>query len=437
VGLEAHEQRAIAVRILVQRADRDQVRPSGERELADARDLAFAEELARRAAIVIERRKLEEEAELASRMKDEFLATISHELRTPLQAILGYASMLERGVVQDVRKALAVIVRNASAQARLVEDMLDMSRITSGKLRLTMGPVALAAAIRTAIDALRPAATARRIELVERLPDDLGVVHGDSDRLQQVVWNLVSNAVKFTDPGGTVEIAAERSASAVRVTVRDTGRGIAREHLSTIFERFRQLDGSPARSHGGLGLGLAIVRALVEAHGGVVEAQSEGPGRGTTFVVMLPSQIVAVASGRARAAGPSLGGRPLHGIQILVVEDDADGRELIAEALIGAGARVECAGSAPEAYARLQAEPPQVLVSDIGMPDEDGYSLLRRIRELPPEQGGDVPAIALTAYARPEDVRRTEEAGFQLYLAKPVTPDRLVAAVRTCVPPSR
>ena len=256
---------------------------------------------------MIEQRKLQEEAELANRMQDEFLATISHELRTPLQAILGYASMLERGVARDPQQALATIVRNASAQARIVEDMLDMSRITSGKLRLSMGTVPLATAISAAIDALRPAAAARRIELVERVAGDTGTVYGDADRLQQVVWNLVSNAVKFTGQGGTVEVSAERVPGGVQIAVRDTGRGIAPEDLKAIFDRFRQLDGSAARSHGGLGLGLAIVRALVEAHGGTVEADSEGPGHGARFTVRLPAPVAALARGRGcprREAGP-------------------------------------------------------------------------------------------------------------------------------------
>ena len=393
-------------------------------------DLEFAEELARRAALIIERRKLEEEAALANRMKDEFLATISHELRTPLQAILGYATMLERGVARDPAKAIGAIVRNATAQTRLIEDILDMSRIQSGKLRIAMGRVKLAAAIREALDSIRPAAAARQIKLVEQIAPDLGDLLGDFDRLQQIVWNLASNAVKFTNPGGTVEVIAEREHTSVRVCVRDTGRGIAPEHLSTIFERFRQVDSTTTRQHAGLGLGLAIVRYLVEAHGGTVVARSAGLGQGATFIVTLPA--VALPDGTGEARTPKELGL-LKGITLLVVDDDDDARELIAEALVDMGAHVERARSAEEALAKLQDSPPNVLISDIGMPGEDGYSFLRRLRALPPERGGDTPAIALTAYARPEDIRKAEEAGFQLHVVKPVRLENLIEAVKSCV----
>lgn len=393
-------------------------------------DLEFAEELARRASLIIERRKLEEEAALANRMKDEFLATISHELRTPLQAILGYATMLERGVARDPAKAVGAIVRNATAQTRLIEDILDMSRIQSGKLRIAMGRVQLAAAIREALDSIRPAAAARQITLVENIAPDLGDLLGDFDRLQQIVWNLASNAVKFTNPGGTVEILADRDQASVRVCVRDTGRGIAAEHLATIFERFRQVDSTTTRQHAGLGLGLAIVRYLVEAHGGSVVAQSPGLGQGATFIVTLPA--IAVPGGASDQRAPKELGQ-LKGITLLVVDDDDDARELIAEALVDMGAHVDRARSAEEALAKLQDAPPHVVISDIGMPVEDGYSFMRRLRALPPERGGDTPAIALTAYARPEDIRKAEEAGFQLHVVKPVRLENLIEAVKSCV----
>jgi signal transduction histidine kinase/ActR/RegA family two-component response regulator len=397
------------------------------------RDLALAEDLARRAALIIERRRLEEEAERANRMKDEFLATMSHELRTPLQAIVGYASMLELGVARDSAKAIAAIVRNAAAQTRLVEDILDVARITSGKLRLTMSRVDLAVAIRAALESMRPAAIARRIRIVESLAADLGEVHGDLERLQQIMWNLLSNAVKFTEPDGSIEVRAERTGSAVQVIVRDTGKGIPPEHLSMIFERFRQVDSSTTRHHGGLGLGLAIVRYLVEAHGGTATADSAGPGLGSTFTVMLPARLDVLARDDAAVERrTSLEHRPLLGIRVLIVDDDDDARELLAELLGDAGALVIRAASAAEAFELVQAEPPQVLISDIGMPFEDGYSLLRRIRALPLERGGDVPAIALTAYARAEDVRAAEHAGFQLHIVKPVRPEQLLDAVRSC-----
>jgi PAS domain S-box-containing protein len=393
-----------------------------------ADDLVFAEELARRAAVIIERRRLEEEAERANRMKDEFLATMSHELRTPLQAILGYAAMLKSGHAHDIDKAIEVIERNAVAQARLVEDILDVSRITTGKLRLAMARVDISLALRAALDAVRPAAQARKIVLVEDLAPDLGTIHGDFERLQQIVWNLLSNAVKFTDPMGSVKIIARRIGSDVTIAVRDSGSGMAREHLSLIFERFHQLDSSTTRRRGGLGLGLAIVRYLVEAHGGTVTADSEGLGHGSTFTVTLPANIDAIAAHTPQAHAFQT--RLLQGLRIIVVDDDEDAREIIADVLREAGAAVTTATNAAEGLALLDRDPPHILISDIGMPDEDGYSLLRKVRLLPPERGGDVPAIALTAFARPEDFRRAIEAGFQLHISKPVTPTSLLDAVK-------
>ena len=400
------------------------------------RDLELAEDLARRAGLIIERRRLEEEAERASRLKDEFLATMSHELRTPLQAILGYASMLERGIARDPAKATAAILRNATAQARLVEDILDVSRIASGKLQLAMTRVDIVAAIRAALESIRPAALARRIAISERLPPDLGEALGDFDRLQQVVWNLLSNAVKFTPMDGAIEVRAERAGSTLRIVVRDTGKGIAPEHLTTIFERFRQVDSTTTREHRGLGLGLAIVRYLVEAHGGTVHAESAGLGQGATFIVTLPVRADALAiTDRSRDSRRPLDAERLRGIRILLVEDDDEARELLADVLAETGATVAQAASAADGMARLVAEPPHVLISDIGMPFEDGNSFLRRVRALPPERGGDVPAIALTAYARPEDRRATEDAGFQLHVVKPVRPDQLLTAIESCVQP--
>jgi PAS domain S-box-containing protein len=392
-------------------------------------DLAFAEELARRAGLMIERRRFEEEADMANRMKDEFLATVSHELRTPLQAILGYASMLKHGITRDHEKALDTILRNAEAQARLIEDILDVSRITSGKLRLTLAPIDLGSAVRAALDSIVPTAQTRSIRVVEHLPGNLGTILGDFERLQQIIWNLLSNAVKFSDPGGTIEITGTRTDSSVSITVRDNGRGIPREHLSKIFERFRQVDSSTTRQKGGLGLGLAIVRSLTEAHGGRVSAESEGPGKGATFTVMFPVSVAERDQARATGDHVAMTARPLHGVRVLVVDDEEDARELVAEVMADAGAHVAKAGSAAEAYRLLQANPPHVLISDIGMPDEDGFSLLRRVRALPPNKGGDVPAVALSAYSRPEDIRAAAEAGFQLHIAKPVRPDKLLEAI--------
>ena len=392
-------------------------------------DLVFAEELARRAALMFERRRLEEQAAAANQMKDEFLATVSHELRTPLQAILGYASMLKQGVSRDPDKAIEAILRNADAQARLIEDILDVSRITSGKLRLTFTRVDIVAVVRAARDSIRPAAQARRMRIVDDLPSDLGVVQGDFERLQQVFWNLLSNAVKFTEPGGTIEISGQRTGSELTVRVRDTGRGISRENLATIFERFRQIDSSTTRNKGGLGLGLAIVRSLVEAHGGSVSADSAGPGTGTTFTVKLLASVEVLAGTRSPSDQMPVVRRPLRGVRVLIVDDEQDARDVIADVMTEAGADVTKAGSAAEAFQLLQLDPPHLLISDIGMPNEDGYQLLRRIRALPPEKGGDVPAIALTAYARQEDIRAAAEAGFQLHLAKPVKTEKLLEAI--------
>jgi len=388
-------------------------------------DVAFAEELARRAALIVERRKLEEDAEIANRAKDEFLATVSHELRTPLQAILGWATMLKRGT-RDPAQAVESIVRNATAQARLIDDILDVSRIISGKLRLSLARVDVASVIRAAVDAVRPAAAAREIEIAEDVPADLGTFDADPDRVQQIVWNLVSNAVKFTGDRGRVDVRASRDDNSVRIAVSDTGVGIAREHLQAIFERFRQVDSSATRQHGGLGLGLAIVRYLAEAHGGTVDAASEGVGRGATFTVTLPVRMQALP---AAAAAGALRAGALAGLRILVVDDDPDGRWLVAEALSDAGAFVESAASAPEAVALFTAQAYDVVISDIGMPGEDGYSLARRVRAT----GEPTTLIALTAYARPEDIRASSDAGFQLHLGKPIDPEGLIAAVASVV----
>jgi len=397
------------------------------------RDLELAEDLAARVGLIIERRRLEEEAARANRLKDEFLAVVSHELRTPLQAILGYAAILERGGGRDPAKAIAAIVRNATAQARLIDDILDVSRISRGKLQLELAPTDVTGPIRGALDTVRPSATAKQVRIVEQIDADLPLVHGDRERLQQIVWNLLSNAVKFTEPGGRIEARALRMGRWLHIEVSDTGKGIAREHLDAVFERFHQLDTGPTRQHGGMGLGLAIVRHLVEAHGGAVEAHSEGLGKGATFVVSLPAIVDAPRADTSteRAKGGE-GDLALRGVRTLVIDDDQDARDLITELLGSAGATVSVAASAAEAFAMLQADPPDVIVCDVGMPDEDGVSFMRRVRSLSPDRGGDVPAIALSAYAGADDRKNAEAAGFQLHVAKPVTPDALVAAVQGC-----
>lgn len=371
-------------------------------------------------------------AERANRMKDEFLATMSHELRTPLNAILGWAALLRsREYDAPARaKAIETIERNAKAQSRLIDDVLDVSRIVSGKLRLKMGRVDVGQVIRDAVDVIHHAADAKGIQLAVNIAEPQLFVNGDSDRLQQVVWNFLSNSVRFTPANGTIEIDARRMDSSLRILVRDTGLGIPPEHLPHVFDRFRQVDSSTTRHHGGLGLGLAIVRHIVEMHGGTVTAESEGKGRGTTFTVTLPIRAVLQTDGsRTR---PTTGEVPtgswrrsLAGLRVLVAEDDDDSRELVASALSLSGADVTTVESAAAAYAALDQEPFDILVSDIGMPNEDGYSLMGRVRA----KGHALPAIALTAYARPEDEALARASGFNRHLAKPVAPERLVATV--------
>ena len=369
-----------------------------------------------------------QDAEAANRLKDEFLATMSHELRTPLNAILGWASLLQRGDIQDpegVRRGITTIERNAQAQARLIEDVLDVSRIISGKLRLDGGRVSLRAIASAALDVVHPAADARRVQLLVELDaHDQFELIGDADRLQQIVWNLLSNAVKFTPADGRVTLGIQRAGSSIRLTVRDTGAGIAREHLPFIFERFRQVDSSTTRKYGGLGLGLAIVRHLVELHGGAVSAESVGAGHGATFTVDLPVRVMRDTpsapshdSGGQAPAGIASEVAQLLGIEVLIVDDDEDSRSLLELALDRTGASVHIANSAASALAVLEESEVDVMISDIGMPEEDGFSLIRRVRALP--KYGELQAIALTAYAREEDVARALEAGFQRHVAKP------------------
>ncbi|MFP5286518.1 MAG: ATP-binding protein, partial [Thermoanaerobaculia bacterium] len=383
------------------------------------------------------------EAEAASRSKDEFLATLSHELRTPLNAILGWAQILELapGDEDKRRRGLQAIHRNAKAQAQLIDDLLDLSRIVSGKMRLDVRTVDLAAVLEGAVEAVRPAAEARSIRLHRVLDPLAGPVAGDPDRLRQVVWNLLANAVKFTPKGGRVEVRLERVSSHVEIVVADSGVGIGPELLPHVFDRFRQGDSSASRVHGGLGLGLAIVRHLVELHGGTVEARSPGPEQGSTFVVSLPLSVARLDMPERRAhpraveetaaaclEDPALN---LRGIRVLVVDDEPDARETLQEILEHCEAEVLAVGSAGEAMRGLDRFRPHVLLSDIGMPGEDGYALIRRVRELPPERGGRVPAAALTAFARGEDRRTALLAGYQMHVPKPVEINELATVVAT------
>jgi PAS domain S-box-containing protein len=375
------------------------------------------------------------EAERASRMKDEFLATLSHELRTPLNAILGFAQLLRTGVMgpDELDHGLDVIERNARAQAQIVEDLLDMSRIISGKVHLDIQPVNVADQIAAAVQTVSPSADAKLIRIQQTLDPDPGTVTADPGRLQQVFWNLLSNAIKFTPRGGRVHVACARIDAHVEVTVSDTGAGIKPDFLPFVFDRFRQADSTSARRFGGLGLGLAIVKHIVDLHGGTIEARSPGDGQGATFVMTLP--LAPTGNGDGAAHAPSRANatdafRPdLGGVVVLVVDDERDARDLVHRLLAQCDAEVLTAPSAADALPLITSHRPHVLVSDIGMPEIDGYEFLRRVRGLGPGHGGNVPAVALTAFARSEDRTRAILAGYQMYLAKPVEPAELTAVV--------
>jgi signal transduction histidine kinase/ActR/RegA family two-component response regulator/PAS domain-containing protein len=380
------------------------------------------------------------EAERASSMRDEFLATLSHELRTPLGAILGWSHMLRLPGVKDAERhhGLEVIERNARMQAQLIEDLLDMSRISAGKMRLDIQPVHPVSFIEAAIEAVRPAAEAKAIRLSKRLDPATVPIVGDPSRLQQVVWNLLSNAIKFTPNHGRVLIELQRVNSSVEITVEDTGIGIKPEFLPHVFDRFRQADSSATRTAGGLGLGLAIVKQLVELHGGTVGVSSPGENGGATFTVRLPWRAVyrdadareSPPLSRERASLPRI---DLSGITVLVVDDQEDARDLLARVLAGCDAQVLAASTIGEGLAIVERERPDVLVSDIGMPDGDGYDLLRRVRALGQARGGKTPAIALTAFARSEDRTHALRAGFLVHLSKPIEPSELIATIASVV----
>jgi signal transduction histidine kinase len=395
-------------------------------------DLMIARELAHRGALAVDNARLYREMQDLNRLKDEFLGTVSHELRTPLNAVLGWARLLRgRSLTPgQTQRALDTIERNAIAQAQLIDDLLDVSRIISGKLPLDFQPVELSTVIEAAVDALRPAADAKQVTLVVVLEPGAGSVWGDGPRLQQVIWNLVSNAVKFTPPGGRVEVSLVADGGAAQLRVADSGVGISSDFLPFVFDRFRQADSTTTRRHGGLGLGLAIVRHLVELHGGTVEAHSEGPGLGATFTVRLPIRafIEQASSGSAEPESLLPVGALLRGVRVLVVDDDRDSRDLAATLLESCGATAIVAGSTAEALTKLAVTVPDVLVADIGMPEEDGYSLIQTIRRR--NQGRTpFPAIALTAYAGAENRERALDSGFHMHLPKPFEPSELITAV--------
>lgn len=381
------------------------------------------------------------EAEKTALLKDEFLATVSHEMRTPLTAMLGWVQLLRNGSLASdtVPQALETIERNARAQAKLIDDLLDMSRILSGRLRLDVQRINPVEAVEAAIAAAEPAAAAKRIKLASELDEHAGFVSGDGTRLQQIIWNLLNNAIKFTPSGGEVGISVRREDSRIEIAVRDTGEGIKPEFLPYVFDRFRQQDASTVRKHQGLGLGLAIVKQLVESHGGTVCVESPGPGLGAVFTVTLP--MVGETSRGPVPEKPALSQSitsaknlpSLLGARVLVVDDDDDARELLRSILAQNGASVRTASSAADAIDQFELRCPDVLVSDIGMPGKDGYELIRSIRSRGREDGGYIPAVALTAFARSDDRRRAMDAGFHLHLSKPVEPSELVTAVASLV----
>jgi len=391
-------------------------------------DLAVAEDLGRRAAIAIDNAQLYQQAQTANRAKDEFLATLSHELRTPINAIYGWARMLRAGHLDapTTARALEAIERNAQAQVQLIEDLLDVSRIISGKMRLAIRPIELAPVLEAALDAVRPAAAAKELRLQTALDPRAASIVGDPDRLQQVFWNLLMNAVKFTPKGGRIQVTLRRVNSHVEIAVSDTGIGLAPDVLPHVFERLWQGDRGTTRSHGGLGIGLALVRHLVESHGGTVHAASEGPGTGATFVVRLP---IAVASLPAEPPLAAADAPVLHGVSVLVVDDDPDSRDLVRAMLAQAGAIVHAAGSAADGLTLFTAAGADVVLCDIEMPGEDGYSFLHRLRALAPGAGRRVPVAALTAYSGVRERIRALEAGFDMHVPKPVEPAELCAVV--------
>jgi len=392
--------------------------------------VATERELRAQIATAEEARQMAEEA---SRVKDEFLATLSHEIRTPLNAVLGWTRIL-RSRTPDaamLARAIDVIDRNASAQLTLVSDMLDMARITAGKVRLELRDVDLAATIASSLDVIRPAADAKGIEVSTDLPAGLLRVRGDEDRLLQVFWNLLSNAVKFTDAGGHISIRLAEVDNRLRVSITDTGMGISPEFIPQVFQRFKQADPSAARRHGGLGLGLALVREILHMHGGTVDVESAGLRAGTTFTVVLPGRH----AGERRDV-PATPATELRGARILVLEDDADAREIVATAVTDAGGSVTAVASVAEALGTMRTgngERPQVVIADIGLPGADGYTFISELRRMPPDEGGAVPVIAVTAYATPQDRATVLRAGFYAHVPKPFVPEILISTIARAI----
>jgi len=414
-----------------------EIRDVGAALVAASQERANVE--ADREALLLKEQNARATAEAADRAKDQFLAVLSHELRTPLNAVYGWARMLRTGQIKGeaaTARALEVIERNANAQVQLVDDLLDVSRVITGKMRLDVRKVDLPPVVEAALDAVRPAAEAKGIRLQSVLDPRAGPITGDPNRLQQIVWNLLINAVKFTPRGGRIQVHLQRMNSHVEIVVSDTGQGIAPAVLPVVFERFRQADSSSTRMHAGLGLGLALVKHLVELHGGSVVAQSDGDAQGATFIVKLPLTIAAIPPGpvprihpTASLTEPVLAGARLDGLKILVVDDDPDALELATAILEASGAAVRRCPAAAEALSALREWHPDVLVSDIEMPGEDGYALIRRVRALDAAEGGRTPAVALTAYGRTQDRILSLAAGYSMHIPKPVDPGELTAII--------
>jgi signal transduction histidine kinase/CheY-like chemotaxis protein len=397
----------------------------GEFDEFDERVLGF---VGRIIAIAAENAHLYEEAQEANRLKDEFLTTLSHELRTPLNAIVGWTHLLRSGALKgdEMERAVETIDRNAKAQTQLISDVLDVSRIVSGRLRLNVSPIRPSSVVEEAVESLRTAAEARRIKLRTVVDTAAGPVLADPDRLRQIVWNLVANAIKFTPAGGQVQVQLGLDGREVAITVTDNGVGIVTDFLPHVFDRFRQANASSTRAHGGLGLGLALVRHLTELHGGSVSAESSGEGRGATFRVKLPLLTPESTDEASRGA---VGDAKLAGVRVLVLDDDPDLLEVIRAVLVREKARVIAVPTAQEAFEHVQRLDADVLISNLRVPGEDGYALIRRIRALGPERGGGIAAVALTGYVGTEDRQTAFLAGFQAHLAKPVEPTQLIAVV--------
>jgi signal transduction histidine kinase/ActR/RegA family two-component response regulator len=385
-----------------------------------------------RGQLLLRAERARSEAEAANRIKDEFLATLSHELRTPLTSLLGWSSVLREARRDEkvLNQGLEAIDRNARVQAQLIDDLLDVSRIVSGKLNLEVRPLDITSVTRAAINVVRPAADAKGISLDYWAEPGLGAISADSARLHQIIWNLLSNAVKFTPNGGKICIRVEQDGADARVTVKDTGQGIEPEFLPRVFDRFLQADSSTTRSFGGLGLGLAIVRHLVELHGGTVSAQSEGLNKGATFSATFPLLAERAEPFTMPHSEPhGMENHSLDGLRVLLVDDEAEAREILSTVMTRTGAEVTACHSASEALATLLEWKPDVILSDIAMPDEDGYSFIGKVRSLPREKGGETPAAALSAYARDIDRRQALAAGYQMHIAKPIAATQLVTMV--------